>query len=227
MAQNIVINGVTYSNVPSVKIPKSGSGGGTAEFHDTSDATLASGGSMLSGVTAYSKGTKYTGSIPTKTSANLTASGATVTAPAGYYAEAASKSVASGTAKTPATTISATPTITVNSETGEITATVSGEQSITPTVTAGYVSAGTAGTVSVSGSDTEQLTTQAAQTITPGTSNQTIAAGTYLTGAQTVLGDSRLLPANIKSGVSIFGVAGSLTSAVVSQDSTTKVLSIS
>lgn len=226
MSQNVVINGVTYSNVPSVKIPKSGSGGGTAEFHDTSDATLSSGDSMLSGVTAYSKGTKYTGSIATKTSSNLTASGATVTAPAGYYATAASKSVASGSAKTPATQISVTPTITVGSD-GLITATVSGEQSITPTVTAGYVSAGTAGTVSVSGSDTEQLTTQAAQTITPGTSNQTIAAGTYLTGAQTVLGDSRLLPGNIKSGVSIFGVAGSLTSAVVSQDSTTKVLSIS
>ena len=224
MAQNVVINGVTYSNVPSVKIPKSGTG--TAEFYDTSDATLSSGDSMLSGVTAYSKGTKYTGSIATKTSSNLTASGATVTAPAGYYATAASKSVANGTAKTPATTISVTPTITVDSD-GLITASVSGSQSITPQVSAGYVAAGTAGQVSVSGSDTEQLTTQAAQPITPGTSNQSIAAGTYLTGAQTVLGDANLLAGNIKSGVSIFGGAGSLTSATVSQDSTTKVLSIS
>ena len=224
MAQNVVINGVTYSNVPEVDIPTSG--GGTAEFYDTSDATLDSGAKMLSGYTAYADGTKYTGSIATKTSSNLTASGATVTAPAGYYASAASKSVASGSAKTPATTITATPTISV-SNAGLITASVSASQSVTPTVSAGYVSSGTAGTITVSGSDTEQLTTQAAQTITPTTSNQTIAAGTYLTGAQTIAGDSSLVASNIKSGVSIFGVAGSLTSAVVSQDSTTKVLSIS
>ena len=37
------------------------------------------------------------GSIPTKTSSNLTASGATVTAPAGYYAENATKTIANGT----------------------------------------------------------------------------------------------------------------------------------
>lgn len=224
MAQNVVINGVTYSNVPEVDIPTSG--GGTAEFYDTSDATLDNGSKMLSGYTAYADGTKYTGSIATKTSSNLTASGATVTAPAGYYASAASKAVASGTAKTPATTITTTPTISVSSA-GLITASVSATQSVTPTVSAGYVSSGTAGTITVSGSDTEQLTTQAATTYTPTTSNQTIAAGTYLTGAQTIKGDANLMAANIVSGVSIFGVAGTLTSAVVSQDSSTKVLSIS
>ena len=225
MAQNVVINGVTYSDVPSVSIPLSGSSG-NAEFFDTSDATLTSGDQILSGYTAYADGVKYTGSIATKTSANLSASGATVTAAAGYYAEAASKSVASGSATTPATSITATPTITISSG-GLITASVSASQSVTPTVSAGYVSSGTAGTVSVSGSDTEQMTVQAATTWTPTTSNQTIAAGTYLTGAQTISGDSNLQAQYIKSGVSIFGVAGSLTSATVAQDSTTKVLSIS
>jgi len=32
MAQNVIINGVTYSDVPEVQIPKSG--GGNATFYD-------------------------------------------------------------------------------------------------------------------------------------------------------------------------------------------------
>lgn len=224
MAQSVIINGVTYSNVPEVNIPLAS--GGTAKFMDTSDATLTSGESMLSGTTAYADGVKYTGTIASKASTDLTVSGATVTAPAGYYGAAASKSVASGSATTPATTISVTPTISVNSQ-GLITASVEGSQGVTPNVSAGYVSKGTSGTITVSGSETEQLTTKAAATITPGTSNQTIAAGTYLTGAQTISGDANLVAANIKSGVSIFGVEGGLTAATVSQDASTKVLSIS
>ena len=49
---------------------------------------------------------------------------------------------------------------------------------------------------------------KAAETITPGTANQTIAANQYLTGAQTIKGDANLTAENIKSGVSIFGVEG-------------------
>lgn len=224
MAQSVIINGVTYSNVPEVNIPLAS--GGTAKFMDTSDATLASGDSVLSGVTAYADGVKYTGTIESKASTDLTASGATVTAPAGYYSEPASKSIAAGSATTPATTITVTPSITISNN-GLITASVSGSQGITPNVSAGYVSTGTSGTVTVSGSETEQMTTKGAATITPGTSNQTIAAGTYLTGAQTISGDANLVAANIKSGISIFGVAGGLTAATVSQDASTKILSIS
>ena len=87
-----------------------------------------------------------------------------------------------------------TPTISVDSA-GKITAKV--EQTAS-----GYVEAG-------SKSATKQLTTKGAATITPGTSDQTIASGTYLTGAQTIKGDANLVAGNIKSGVSIFGVAGS------------------
>ena len=48
-----------------------------------------------------------------------------------------------------------------------------------------------------------------AQTITPGVSDQVIAAGRYLSGDVTVDGDSNLVASNIKSGVNIFGVNGS------------------
>lgn len=219
MAQNVVINGVTYQNVPSVEIPKSTSG--TAEFYDTSDATLDSGNKMLSGNTAYANGTKYTGTIASKSSSDLTASGATVTAPAGYYASNATKSVSSGSATAPASISGTSATV----STGSNTITLSKTVSVTPSVTAGYVSSGTAGNSSVS--LTASVTTKAAATITPTTSNQTIASGTYLTGTQTIAGDADLVAGNIKSGVTIFNVEGTLSSATVSQDGTTKILSIS
>ena len=130
MAQNVVINGVTYQNVPEVDIPISG--GGTAKFLDTSDADAVS-GDMLSGKTGYVNGQKVTGNIPSK----------------------------------------------------------------------------------------------AADTYTPGTSDQTIAANQYLSGAQTIEGDPNLVASNILRGVSIFGVEGNLALPSISQDSTTKVLSIS
>lgn len=219
MAQNVVINGVTYQNVPSVEIPKSTSG--TAEFYDTSDATLDSGNKMLSGYTSYANGTKYTGNIPSKSSSDLTVSGATVTVPAGNYESNASKSVSSGSATAPASISGTSATV----STGSNTITLSKTVSVTPSVTAGYVSSGTAGNSSVS--LTASVTTKAAATITPTTSNQTIASGTYLTGAQTIAGDADLVAANIKSGVTIFNVEGTLSSATISQDGTTKILSIS
>ena len=220
MAKNVVINGVTYQNVPSVQIPLSGASG-NAEFFDTSDATLDNGDKMLSGNTAYANGVKYTGSIAAKTGTDITASGDTVTVPAGYYASQQTKAVASGSATGPATVSGSSASV----STGANTLTLSKTVSITPVVSAGYVSSGTAANASVS--LTASVTTKGATTYTPTTSNQTIAASTYLTGAQTIEGDANLVASNIKSGVSIFGVAGSLTSATVSQDAQTKVLSIS
>ena len=244
---------------------------------DTTQKTVTA-ASMLNGITALKNdGTDITGSIASKTSSDLTASGDTITAPAGYYASSASKavssgtagtptatkgtvssnsvsvtpsvtnttgyitggtktgtpvtvsaselvsgtktisasgttdvtnyasaSVASGSATTPATTITANPSISVSSG-GLITASVSASQSVTPSVSAGYVSSGTAGTVSVSGSNSSQLPTQAAQTITPTTTNQTIASGKYLTGAQTIEGIvcTNLTAENIADGVTV------------------------
>lgn len=132
MAQSVVINNVTYQNVPKIQSPKQ-AGGGMAEFVDTSDATLDNGNKMLASYTSYANGVKFTGSIPSK----------------------------------------------------------------------------------------------AAQTYTPTTSDQTIAANQYLSGVQTIKGDQNLQPSNIAAGVSIFGVQGALSAATISQDSTTKVLTIS
>lgn len=50
------------------------------------------------------------------------------------------------------------------------------------------------------------------QTYTPGTVNQVINAGQYLSGNQTILGDADLIPSNIKKGLDIFGVVGTLES---------------
>lgn len=48
-----------------------------------------------------------------------------------------------------------------------------------------------------------------AATITPGTSDQTIPAGLYLNGEQTIRGDANLTAGNIARGITIFGVTGS------------------
>ena len=134
MAQNVIINGVTYQNVPEVDIPKSGSG--TAKFYDTASADV-SGADLLTGKTAFGASGAVSGSM-----ANNGGTGGTISTKAG-----------------------------------------------TGTIPAGYT---TGGTVAIS--STEQ---------------------------------AKIVASNIKSGVTLLGVAGSLALPVISQDSTTKVLSIS
>ena len=146
----------------------------------------------------------YVGSgITRRSSSDLTASGATVTVPAGYYASQGSKSVSSGSA-TPPTTISGSQ---ASLTTGTNTITLQKTLSVTPQVSAGYISSGTNGNVLVSLN--ANVTTKGTATITPGTTNQTISSGTYLTGTQTIEGDSNLIASNIKKDVQIFGVTGS------------------
>ncbi len=65
-----------------------------------------------------------------------------------------------------------------------------------------------AGHHSGSGKVTQSIPTKGAATITPGTADQTITAGKYLTGDQVIKGDPNLIPDKILEGVPIFGVTG-------------------
>lgn len=83
MAQNVIINGVTYSSVPEVDIPKSG--GGTAKFYDTASADITA-GDVLTGKTAYGSAGSVSGSMANNgsTSGTIGTKAGTVTIPAGY-----------------------------------------------------------------------------------------------------------------------------------------------
>ena len=83
MAQNVIINGVTYSNVPEVDIPKSG--GGTSKFYDTSTADIAN-TDVLTGKTAFGSSGSISGSMANNggTGGTIGTKAGTVTIPAGY-----------------------------------------------------------------------------------------------------------------------------------------------
>lgn len=151
-------------------------------------------------VTVGAISSTYVGSaITQRTSSDLTASGATVTAPSGYYASSATKTISSGSASAPSTISGTSASV----STGTNTLTLSKTVSVTPTVSAGYVSSGTATNSSVS--LTASVTTKGATNHYATTSDQTIASGTYLTGNQTIkaLSQTNLSAENIKSGTTI------------------------
>lgn len=83
MAQNVIINGVTYPNVPEVNIPKSG--GGTAKFYDTAGAD-ATASDILTGKTAFGSSGSVSGSMANNgsTSGTIGTKAGTVTIPAGF-----------------------------------------------------------------------------------------------------------------------------------------------
>lgn len=142
------------SPIGKVSVSFEGSGG-----ENTYDATLTSGNQMLEGVTAYSKGQKYTGRIPSKTSNDVEVNGNEVLIPNGYYSDNVRKSVE--------TTDVAIPSIEVSNN-GLITA---------------ITNQGTGYVVGETKSTNKQLNTKGATTITPTSSVQTVvSAGTYVTG---------------------------------------------
>jgi hypothetical protein len=114
-------------------------------------------------VTVQPVSSSYVGSgIDRRDSTDLTQSGATVEAPAGYYEQAAAKTIPNAT-RSNAITIDGNGLI---KNTHNI-------------LTGGYLPAGSV-------EYTRQLTVQAAQAIHPSASDQQVASGRYLTGAQTI-----------------------------------------
>ena len=83
MAQNVIINGVTYNAVPEVDIPKSG--GGNAKFYDTSGASAAA-ADILTGKTAFGASGSVSGSMANNgaTGGEISTKAGTEAIPAGY-----------------------------------------------------------------------------------------------------------------------------------------------
>lgn len=85
MAQSVVINEITYGNLPFMSAPKS-DGSGDAVFWDIADTSLNGAGQLRNGVTAFgSDGTKYTGNMTEKSSATYNPSSSDQTISANQY----------------------------------------------------------------------------------------------------------------------------------------------
>ena len=82
MAQNVIINGVTYQNVPEVDIPKSG--GGTAKFYDTAAATISA-ADLRNGLIGYGTSGQVVGNMTEKSAANYLPSTSDQTINASQY----------------------------------------------------------------------------------------------------------------------------------------------
>ena len=172
---------------------------------DTSDAT-AQAADILQGKTAYVDGDKITGTIPSKAAQTYTPGTSSQTIAAGQYLSGAQ-------------TISGSSNlVAANIKTGKSIFGVAGTFTADATAAAADMLSGK--TAYVNGSKvTGNIPSKAATNYTPGTADQTIAAGQYLSGAQTVKGDVNLVSGNIKAGTTIFGVSGS-SSVVDTSDAT-------
>ena len=160
------------------------------------DATAAQ---ILSGKKAYVDGALVTGTIASKGAATYTPGTSNQTITSGQYLSGAQ--TISGDADL----------VSANIKSGANIFGVAGATAVVNTSDANAVAGNilSGKTAYVNGSKiTGTIASKAAATYTPSTSNQTISAGQYLSGAQTIAGDADLVAGNIKSGANIFGVAG-------------------
>lgn len=161
----------------------------------TNDATITA-DYILDGFSGYAQGAKITGNIPSKDAATYTPGTADQYINAEQYLSGAQK--IAGDANLKAGNIAQGKSIfgVTGTFTNDANATA---ESMQLGVSAYVKGARVVGTAPI----------QAAKTVTPTTTEQTaVASGSFTSGAVKVAGDANLVAENIKSGVSIFGVAG-------------------
>lgn len=164
-------------------------------------------GHVLSQVTVNAIDSSYVGpNVVRRSSTDLSASGSVVTVPSGYYTNQVTKAIDSGTYKSDYS-IAVTPGITINSS-GLIQSYVNVTNVSIPVETSGYFKNTSSLSTVVRGASSKQLDVLAQTTYIPSSISQTIPSGIYLTGVQTITGDSNLIANNIKNGTTIFGVSG-------------------
>ena len=185
-------------------------GGGT----DTSNAN-ATAGKVLTGYSCYVNDVKISGSMTNRGAATSTLNpGGSYTIQAGYHNGSGKISVNSLSSQTSATAnagrILSGRTAWVGGS--KLTGTMTNRGAVSKALGANGSYTIPAGWHNGSGKVTQNLTKQAAVNVTPGTANKTAcAANRWTTGNIVIVGSSNLKAANIKNGVTIFGVKGTFT----------------
>ena len=208
MAQNISLWGASYSDVPAVDLPKTG--GGTATFLDTEvprGTNAIAADKVLNGYHGFVNGAEVVGSITSQGAQTITPGTTDQTIASGKYLSGTQTIL--GDADLVSANIKAGKNIFgVQGDTNVVDTTIDPDYDIDFPITAADVRINRAGFVNGSRID-GTMASKSAATYTPGTTDQTISSGQYLSGAQTIKGDADLVAGNIKSGVEIFGVTGS------------------
>lgn len=210
MAQTVIINGQTYSDVSSVKVPLASDPETLAVFPDTSDATAAA-GDILTGESAYVDGVLVEGAMPNNGtySQTITTVAQVVTIPAGYHDgsgtveidEDDQAALVPGNILSGATILGVEGSPTVNDTTLGGSAAAAGD--ILTGNQAWVNGALLTGTMANNGT--------LSQTITTVSQVVSLSAGYYAGGSVQIASAQQalLVAGNIKSGVTILGVAGS------------------
>jgi len=220
MSKSVIINGVTYENVPYVNIPLS-AGGGNAKFVDT-DSGDAVAGDIRSGKKAWVDGSEVIGTAASKSASDVTVSGKNVSIPAGIYDEAVNKSVADG---------SVTPSATLTGdEIGDTESDYPVETTPSAAVTAGYVSGNQTGSKVTKYIQVEEKTatpSTAAQDITPASGKLLKKVHVNAVDVAATATEAQVLAGYTFYAGSLTRRTGTATVPTVAQDSSTKVLTIS
>ena len=194
----ITSDGVTYDNQGNTEVLTDTLDGLLREADKYKTGGTVTANQMLKGATGYAKGELVTGTIESKGAETYTPGTTNQTISSGVYLSGTQ--TIKGDANLKGANIAAGKTIFG----------VSGTFTSDANAAAGHMLSGK--TAYVNGSKvTGTIPSKGAATYTPGTSNQTINSGQYLSGNQTIVGDANLTGANIVSGKSIFGVRGSHT----------------